>query len=529
MTDSVPKKFGKYKIIKEVGGGSFATVYKAVDPTLNRTVALKVLELRRLREPTLARRFQREAQTAASLYHPNILPVYDYGQHKDYSFIVMRYVEGARTLKQVMETRLNLRQVADLIGQIAAALDYAHQQGVVHRDVKPSNVLMDGNWALLTDFGLAKITEASAKLTGSGEGIGTPAYMSPEQVKGEEIDARSDVYSVGVMLYEILTGHVPYEAETWAVMIKHITDPLPSLRKVNPAIPEAVERVVLKAMAKDPDDRYQSTGELAEALKKAVMVPVGEAVPLWQKVPQWAWGVMGGVVLLAVVGGVLLGGSPMGISLAPPTATPITTSTSAATPRPPHTPSATPADTLTPTAYPTHTPSLTNTPTVTPTPTPMATTIPPTSTPVPPTNTPTPLAPPPGMVYVPAGEFTMGSSDAEVDYALQLCNEYQGGCQRDWFSGEQPQHVVYLDAFYIDRYEVTNAQYRECVKAKACRETISYDNAQLCPTSSGARGLVSGERLLSVGRQAVADGGRVGENGARDGWADVSLGWGDRL
>jgi len=205
------------------------------------------------------------------LSHSHILPVHDFGQQENLTYIVMQYVE-AGTLKDMLGEPLDLKRAAEIIDQVAGALDCAHEQGIIHRDVKPSNVLMErGQRALLTDFGLAKMTEGSVQLTGSGVGVGTPDYMSPEQGQGMAVDARSDVYSLGVVLYEMLTGRVPYEAETpMAVVVKHITAPLPLPRKVNPAISETVERVILKALAKDPADRYQSAGELAEALEEAV-------------------------------------------------------------------------------------------------------------------------------------------------------------------------------------------------------------------------------------------------------------------
>jgi serine/threonine protein kinase len=181
MNGLIGRTFGQYRITERIGAGGMATIYKAYQPSLDRYVALKVLSPTHAEQPGFNERFQREARAVANLNHPNILPVFDFGQESDYSYIAMRYVEGARTLKEVMETPLNLAEVVNLIGQIAAALNHAHQHGVVHRDIKPSNVLMDGNWALLTDFGIAKMTEASVKLTGlyvararPGAGGGSP-------------------------------------------------------------------------------------------------------------------------------------------------------------------------------------------------------------------------------------------------------------------------------------------------------------------------------------------------------------------
>ncbi len=265
------RTLGHYQLLERIGEGGMATVYKAYQPSLDRYVAVKVLPTYLVYDPTFAVRFQREARAIARLNHPNILPVYDSGQEGDLSYIVMRYVE-AGTLRERLGEPLDLKTVLEIISQVGEALDYAHQEGVIHRDVKPSNVLMDrGKWALLSDFGMAKIVEASVQLTKTGVGVGTPAYMSPEQGQGITVDTRSDVYSLGVMLHEMLTGQVPYDAETpMAVVIKHITAPLPSPREINPGIPRPVEQVMLKALAKDPADRFQSVGQMVEALKRAV-------------------------------------------------------------------------------------------------------------------------------------------------------------------------------------------------------------------------------------------------------------------
>ncbi len=276
MNGLIGRTLGQYQIVEQIGEGGMATVYKAYQPGLDRYVAVKVLPPIHAQQPGFTERFRREARAIANLHHPNILPVYEFGQEDDYSYIVMRYVDGARTLKAVMAEGVGLAKAADLIGQIAGALDHGHQRGIIHRDVKPSNVLMDGDWALLTDFGLAKMTEASVQLTGSGVGVGTPAYMSPEQGQGAPIDHRTDVYSLGIILFEMLTGQIPHNAETpFAIVLKRVTEPLPVPRDLNPDIPDAVQRVILKALARDRESRFASAQEMADALKRAVL----EATP----------------------------------------------------------------------------------------------------------------------------------------------------------------------------------------------------------------------------------------------------------
>jgi serine/threonine protein kinase len=272
MTDSFPEKLGKYKIIEEVGRGGFAAVYKAVDTTLERTVALKVLAPHLLWDPTFVQRFQREAKVAANLDHPHIVTIYEVGQIEEVYFIAMQFLQG-RTLSQILEAEgpLPVSQVQAIIEQIASALDYAHARGFVHRDVKPSNVIVtDDGRAILTDFGLVKAGEGTL-LTTTGMIFGSLKYMSPEQAEGKEVDEQSDVYSLGITLFEMLTGRVPYEADTpIVVVVKHLTEPTPRPSEWNPSIPEPVELVILKALAKNPADRFQSAGEMARALTAAV-------------------------------------------------------------------------------------------------------------------------------------------------------------------------------------------------------------------------------------------------------------------
>lgn len=271
MNGLIGQTLGGYRITAQIGKGGMATVFKAFQPSLDRYVAIKVMPpYYAEQDDSFLKRFEREAKAIAGLRHPNILIVMDYGEQDGTTYIVMEYVESG-TLTDLMGQPMPHGTMATLIEQVAGALDYAHESGVVHRDIKPSNILLPKpEWPLLTDFGLAKIVGGS-QLTQSGTIAGTPAYMSPEQGRGDPVDSRSDIYSLGVVLYEMATGAVPFEAETpMAVVVKHIIDPLPLPRSRNPDLPEGIERVILKALAKEPDGRYQRAGELAAALTAAV-------------------------------------------------------------------------------------------------------------------------------------------------------------------------------------------------------------------------------------------------------------------
>ena len=272
MDELINRTLGRYQIIEQIGIGGMATVYKAYQANMDRYVAIKVLPRQLAEDPNFLARFEQEARTIAHLENKNILPVYDYGTQDGYTYLVMRYV-GYGTLKDLTtQGPLSLSMAVDFLEQIAEALQYAHDKGVIHRDVKTSNVLIDEHeQCYLTDFGIAKLAASSAHFTASGALIGTPAYMSPEQCSGMTVDHRSDLYSLGIVLYEMLTGAVPYQAETpVAIVLMHMQSPLPSPRRLNPNIPEPVEQVVFRALNKSPDERYQSARDFAHALRQAV-------------------------------------------------------------------------------------------------------------------------------------------------------------------------------------------------------------------------------------------------------------------
>jgi basic membrane protein A len=285
MEDLTGKQFGHYQIVAPLGEGGMAAVYKAYQPSMERHVAIKVLPRHMAASEEFLNRFRREAKLLAQLQHPNILPVFDYGESDGYPYIVMPFVPSGTLADLIKDQHLPLHKVRRIMTQIGDALAYAHAHGMIHRDIKPSNVLIDesGN-CLLTDFGLARMVESSSKLTSSGTVLGTPAYMSPEQGAGSEIDHRSDIYSLGIILYEMVTGRVPYNAETpIAIVFKHIQDPLPSAKKLNPDLPESVELILLKALAKSPEDRYQSMEEFLRAIQAATPETPSKDTPIEQK------------------------------------------------------------------------------------------------------------------------------------------------------------------------------------------------------------------------------------------------------
>ena len=421
MDDMIGKQLGNYQIVDELGRGGMAVVYRAFQPSLNRYVAIKVLPPHLGFDKEFVERFQREALASAKLRHPNIVVIHDVGHQQGIYFIVMELLEG-RTLKQIIEAEgaLSVERATRIVEQVAAALDYAHQQGIVHRDIKPANIFVGkDDHTTLTDFGIAKAASEAQQLTRTGMLMGTPEYMSPEQAEGERVDYRTDLYALGVVLYQMLVGQVPFRGTTpHAILHAVIYDPPAPLHQVRQNISPAIETVVLKAIDKRPERRYQSGAELAESLEQAstsraqpfVVPPHTGPSPAGPSKPKepagsrkpivWIVAAMAVILcgLLAVLALMIFGGDGPGETPVPPTTavafdtqttTPVgtgdsLTETAAAaattasatgatgtsepatdTPEPPTDTPELPTDTPEP---PTNTPTPTRTPTATPTP-----------------------------------------------------------------------------------------------------------------------------------------------------------------
>jgi serine/threonine protein kinase len=279
-----PLTVGRYEIIEELGRGGMATVYRAYDPRFEREIAVKVLPAEFLHDPTFRARFEREAKAVASLEHPAIVPVHDFGEEQGQPYLVMRLMPGGSLADRLAHGPLSLSAAAEILNRLAPALDAAHAAGLIHRDLKPENILFDHlDNPYLSDFGIVKLSESSVTaLTNSGGALGTPAYMSPEQARGQvELDGRSDVYTLGVIFFEMLTGTRPYKADTpMGLAMMHVLEPVPRILDAQPALPVDCQEIINWAMAKDRAQRCPTAATLATAVNRLAEGEISVEAPV---------------------------------------------------------------------------------------------------------------------------------------------------------------------------------------------------------------------------------------------------------
>lgn len=454
----------RYKIENLLGQGGMSAVYKGTDPNLRRPVAIKLIHPHLATDAEFVRRFEEEAAAVAQLRHPNIIQVYDFNHDDDTYFMVLEFIAGESLFQRLTQLhrqgqRLPMPEAIRLLTAICEAVQYAHDRNLIHRDLKPANVMINpAEQPILMDFGIAKIV-GGARNTATGALVGTPTYISPEQVRGEALDHRVDIYALGVILYEMIAGRVPFDSDSaLSIMLMHVNEPVPDIRQLNRNVPTGLIAVIEKALAKQPAHRFQSAREMAAALKpylppreRTQPVPRVDSPPpppylrtsrdagprtLVQRPRNWLpilaslaaiFGI--GLILFTLiavyVGSIFINGfQPTRIAVAtqPNTEIPITQTESA-------TLTTAPGATVTPVAA--------------------------TDPPPPPTPTliPTDIPTPEGMGLIPFGFFQMGSND-----------------RRD----EQPEHPALLDAYYLDLTEVTNGAYRQCVEAGGCSSTGAF-------------------------------------------------------
>jgi serine/threonine-protein kinase len=314
------EKIGRYEIRREIGRGGMASVYEGYDTKFDRVVAIKVLPRQFLHDPTFTSRFEREAKTIAALEHSGVVPVYDIGEQDEQPYLVMRFMNGGSLAARLANGALSIPEITTILNRIAIALDFAHSKGVIHRDLKPGNILFDEKGEPnIADFGIAKmISSHSTELT-KGVIVGTPAYMSPEQAKGEPLDGRSDIYALGAILFELLTGKPPFIAETpTGVMMKHIVDPIPKLADIKTDVPMALQTIIEIAMSKLPANRFNSAQEMAQAFNTALLGKViqqdekrdvktqiyNNATPSTRSNSKWLVAVIGITILGCIITGV---------------------------------------------------------------------------------------------------------------------------------------------------------------------------------------------------------------------------------
>ena len=275
------RKIGRYEILSELGRGGMSTVFLAHDPRFERDVAVKLLPRAFLHDPTFIARFSREAKTIASLEHAAIVPVYDFGEEDGQPYLVSRLLLGRKLINRMEDGPLSLEEISDIVSRLASALDEAHERGIIHRDIKPGNILFDHRGdAFLTDFGIVKLTQETTTYTGGGI-IGTPAYMSPEQARGDRtLDQRSDIYALGVVLFEMLSGNPPYEADTpIAVAIKHITEPIPNILDTRPDLQPNFVTLFDRVLCKEREGRQSTASVFAVELKRTIAIDQSVPAP----------------------------------------------------------------------------------------------------------------------------------------------------------------------------------------------------------------------------------------------------------
>lgn len=441
---------GRYHILEQLGEGGMAVVYKAYDTVLERNVAIKVLRFNQMSSEVSVKRFQLDAKILTKLDHSSIIKILDFGEFEDIPYLVMEYVSGG-TLKQFIGKPIPWQQAVKLLIPIANALGYAHQNEIIHRDVKPSNILLNEKGEpFLTDFGIAKMLETTETLdlTKDGFGIGTPEYMPPEIFDERPLDKRADIYSLGIVLYELVTGRTPFKADTpLAVLKKHTVEPLPHPSMYVPSIPSRVEEILFKALAKKPENRFPSMEEFAGALEDALL---NQNIPS-HKLPPKPMNPLWVIPIILGVGGLILllthfinsNSKDEEITQEIRTTetlevnTIISLSTQSNSDQTKQTTNAEDPD------------SGNNFGTgdgVT----------------IELSIGSTFISPVDGMkmVYVPAGEFQMGASEQDTKA----------------YDDEKPQHTVHLDAYWIDQTEVTNGMYELCVGEGVCLEQKKYSH-----------------------------------------------------
>lgn len=281
MSSLIGRNLGQYEVRDVIGHGGMASVYLGYRADVDRTVAIKVLPPHPGLSDEAKQRFQLEARTIAKLQHPHILPLYDYGATEDgVLYLVMPYVRGGSLDRIVRDGKLPLEKIVRLVREISGALDYAHRQGVIHRDIKPANILLDGEGnALLADFGIVKLTGGDSRLTGTSV-VGTPAYMSPEQAQGFDLTTRADLYSFGIVIWELLTGQLPFTSDSvMNLMLKHITDPVPDISSMKASLPYELDAVMHKLLAKNPGDRYVNGSAFNEAFQRVIATASATDIP----------------------------------------------------------------------------------------------------------------------------------------------------------------------------------------------------------------------------------------------------------